>query len=85
MCSNLSGNILHVASAGLHLSSSSSCCEYLYWVLRAEASGVCVCTRMSMNYYLFVSVSVCVCVCKCVPMHIMSAYAVGAMVIVIHS
>ena len=65
MCSSLSGNILRVASAGLHLSSSSSCCEYLYWVLRAEASGVCVCVciGMSMNYYLFVSASVYVCLC----------------------
>lgn len=54
MCSNLSGNILHVALAGLHL------CSFSIFVLGAEASGVCVCTSMSMNY-LFVSVCVCVC------------------------
>ena len=80
MCSSLSGNILHVASAGLHLSSSSSCCEYLYWVLRAEASGVCV-----YKYeHELLSIHVCVCVCVCA-YAIMSAYAVGAMVIIIHS
>ena len=61
MCSSLSGNILHVASAGLHLSSSSSCCEYLYWVLRAEASGVCV-----YKYEHELSLRECV----CVPEHI---------------
>ena len=85
MCSSLSGNILHVASAGLHLSSSSSCCEYLYWVLRAEASGVCVYKYEHELLSLRECVCECVCVSVCVPMHIMSAYAVGAMVIIIHS
>ena len=49
---SLAGSLLHVASAGLHLSNSSSCCGYLYRSWWAVTFCVRVC--------------VCVCVCRCV-------------------